>query len=72
MTLIDNLDITVETCPLNVSERDALSKENNPSCKPQREEEAKWAHRAKVKPVQEGGNNMKYFPPILVVKKYFS
>jgi hypothetical protein len=26
-----------------------------------REEEQKWAHRAKVKHIQEGGNNTKYF-----------
>jgi hypothetical protein len=26
-----------------------------------RDEESKWAQRAKVKHIQEGGNNMKYF-----------
>jgi hypothetical protein len=30
-------------------------------CKLRREEEAKWAQRAKVKNIQEGGNNTKYF-----------
>jgi hypothetical protein len=34
---------------------------NDCLCKLRREEEPKWAQRAKGKHVQEGGNNTKYF-----------
>jgi hypothetical protein len=59
--IIDELDIQAESCPLNKSERDKLRDANDKLCKLRREEELKWAQRAKVKHVQEGGNNTKYF-----------
>jgi hypothetical protein len=59
--IIDELDIQAESCPLNKSERDKLRDANDKLCKLRREEESKWAQRAKVKHVQEGGNNTKYF-----------
>jgi hypothetical protein len=61
MILIDELDIKAESSPLGDAERVALRNANDCLCKLRREEEAKWAQRAKVKHVQEGGNNMKYF-----------
>jgi hypothetical protein len=39
----------------------SLRHANDKLCKFRRDEEAKWAQRAKVTHVQEGGNNMKYF-----------
>jgi hypothetical protein len=61
MALIDALDIKAETIPLMVAERDALRKAHDSLAKLRREDEAKWAQRAKVKHIQEGGNNTKYF-----------
>jgi hypothetical protein len=55
------LDIKAETCPLNTSERDRLREANDKLAGHRRTEESKWAQRAKVKHVQEGGNNTKYF-----------
>ena len=61
MLLIDALDIKAETCPLTAAEcaakKDVESCVANLMC----EEESKWAQRAKVRHVQEGGNNTKYF-----------
>jgi hypothetical protein len=61
LSLIDELDIKAETIPLLAAERDVLCSANDSLAKLRREEEAKWAQRAKVKHVQEGGNNTKYF-----------
>jgi mannosylglycoprotein endo-beta-mannosidase len=61
LALIDELDIKAETIPLVCLEREALRNANDCLAKLQYEEEAKWAQRAKVKHVQEGGNNTKYF-----------
>jgi hypothetical protein len=59
--IIDMLDRKVETVPLSVSERETMRKPNESVLKLRRDEESKWAQRAKVKHIQEGGNNMKYF-----------
>ena len=59
--LIDELDIKAESMALSDAERNMLKKANDSICKLRREEEIKWAQRAKVKHVQEGGNNTKYF-----------
>jgi hypothetical protein len=59
--IIDELDIRAETCPLDKSERDKLRDANDKLSKLRREEESKWAQRAKVRYIQEGGNNTKYF-----------
>jgi hypothetical protein len=61
LTIIDELDIKAETVPLNTSESGRLREANEKLSKLRREEESKWAQRAKVKYVQEGGNNTKYF-----------
>jgi hypothetical protein len=61
LTIIDELDIKAETVPLNTSESGRLREANEKLSKLRREEESKWAQRAKVKYVQEGGNNSKYF-----------
>ena len=59
--LIDELDIKAETTPLTSYERETLRKANDSICRLRRDEESKWAQRAKVKHVQDGGNNTKYF-----------
>jgi hypothetical protein len=59
--IIEFLDIKAETCPLSTVERDKLRLANDNLNKLRRTEETKWAQRAKVKYVQEGGNNTKYF-----------
>jgi hypothetical protein len=61
MNLIDLLDTRAETTPLNDDDRRILRKANDDLSKLRRDEETKWAQRAKVKHVQEGGNNTKYF-----------
>jgi hypothetical protein len=61
MQLIDQLDIKAESGALGDAERVSLRHANHKLCKLRRDEEAKWAQRAKVKHVQEGGNNTKYF-----------
>jgi hypothetical protein len=61
LKIIDYLDIKAETCPLSNDERDQLKLANDKLSKLRRDEETKWAQRAKVKFVQEGGNNTKYF-----------
>jgi hypothetical protein len=47
--------------PLCESERRELRNANDSLTKLRRDEEAKWAQRAKVKYIQEGGDNTKYF-----------
>jgi hypothetical protein len=61
LSIIDELDIKAEMNNLNNDERDALRKANDHLCQLRRDEEARWAQRAKVKHVQEGGSNTKYF-----------
>ena len=55
------MDIKAESIPLSASEREALRDANERINNLRRDEETKWAQRAKVKHVQEGGNNTKYF-----------
>jgi hypothetical protein len=64
LKIIDELDIKAESVPLNVSERDINKKADEELAKLHRDEETKWAQRAKVKHVQEGGNKTKYFHSI--------
>ena len=59
--LIDSLDLKAETVPLNATERAAKKEADASLAKLKRDEESKWAQRAKVKHIQEGGNNTKYF-----------
>jgi hypothetical protein len=59
--IIDYLDLKAENTPLSKDERLSLRKANDELAKLRRDEEAKRAQRAKVKHVQEGGNNTKYF-----------
>jgi hypothetical protein len=61
LLIITALDIKAETQPLSHGEREQLRMANDDMNKLRRAEEAKWAQRAKVKHVQEGGNNTKYF-----------
>ena len=44
-----------------MSEREALKEANERVTKLRRDEESKWAQQAKIKHVQEGGQNTKYF-----------
>ncbi|XP_024310192.1 uncharacterized protein LOC112268600 [Brachypodium distachyon] len=57
--IIDTLDVKAESSPLSATERDALRDANDFVSKLRRDEESKWAQRAKVKYVQEGGSNAK-------------
>jgi hypothetical protein len=59
--IIDHLDVKAETNILDTNEREELKKANDYLNNLRREEESKWAQRAKVKHIQEGGNNTKYF-----------
>jgi hypothetical protein len=61
LTIIDELDIMAVMVPLNTSESGRLREANEKLSKLRRGEESKWAQKAKVKFVQEGGNNTKYF-----------
>jgi hypothetical protein len=61
MNIIDVLDRKAEISPLNMEERENLRKANDGLAKLRRDEESKWAQRAKIKHVQEGGDNTKYF-----------
>jgi hypothetical protein len=61
LNIIDTLDIKAEIMPLSLGERNELKKANESLNKLRREEEIKWAQRAKVKYIQEGGDNTKYF-----------
>jgi hypothetical protein len=61
LSIIDFLDIKAETIPLSLEERSELKTANEKLNKLRREEEIKWLQRAKVKYIQEGGNNTKYF-----------
>jgi hypothetical protein len=59
--LIDELDLKAETIPLNAAERAQKREADIAIAKLRRDEETKWVERAKVKHIQEGGNNTKYF-----------
>jgi hypothetical protein len=61
LALIDMLDKKAEINPLSNAERDSMRDANDKLASLRRDEETKWAQRAKVKHVQEGGNNTKYF-----------
>jgi exonuclease III len=61
LSIIDELDLKAESIRLSEQERDALRTANDKMAKLRREEEAKWAQRAKVKHILEGGNNTRYF-----------
>ena len=53
LSLIDFLDKQAEFSPLVKSERDSLREANACLAKLRRDEESKWAQRAKIKYVQE-------------------
>jgi hypothetical protein len=55
LAIIDHFVIKAETNPLGLQEREELKKANDGLNKLRREEESKWAQRAKVKHIQEGG-----------------
>jgi hypothetical protein len=55
------LDIKAESNSLNHAEREVLKNAHDSLSKLRRDEEIKWSQRAKVKHIQEGGNNTKYF-----------
>jgi hypothetical protein len=59
--LIDRLDLRAEIAPLTDLERKELREANEVLANLRRDEEIKWAQIAKVKHIQEGGNNRKYF-----------
>jgi hypothetical protein len=59
--IIDALDIKAESTPLSSQECKDLKLANENLNKLRRDEEIKWAQRAKVKYIQEGGDNTKYF-----------
>jgi hypothetical protein len=61
LQVIDDLDTRAEVAPLSDIDRVTLREANDNLAKLRRDEESKWAQRAKVKHVQEGGNNTKYF-----------
>jgi hypothetical protein len=69
LALSDRLDLQVEIAPLNDSERVELREANEVFAKLRRDKEIKWAQRAKVKHIQEGENNTKYFH-LIVNGKY--
>jgi hypothetical protein len=60
-SIIEALDLKAESTLLNDDERRCLRNANDELAKLQRDVETKWAQRAKVKHVQEGGSNTKYF-----------
>jgi hypothetical protein len=55
LPLIDELDLKSESIPLNDDARTKLRKENDDLTKLRRDEESKWAQRAKIKHIHEGG-----------------
>jgi hypothetical protein len=59
--IIDTLDRKAESCKLSTAELDSLHRANDELAILRREEEAKWAQRAKVKHIQKGKDNTKYF-----------
>jgi hypothetical protein len=61
LDIIDSLDIKAETVPLSESERTCKKEANECLLSLRRDKESKWVQRAKVKYIQEGGDNTKYF-----------
>jgi hypothetical protein len=61
LCILVELDIKAETIQLSSAEGNELKLANEKLNKLKRDEETKWAQRAKVKNIQEGGNNTKYF-----------
>jgi transposase len=61
LAIIDSLDMKAETIPLSLDKSNDLKIANEKLNKLRREEEINWAQRAKVKYIQEGDNNTKYF-----------
>jgi hypothetical protein len=59
LDIIDSLDIKAESVPLNESERICKKEANERLLSLRRDEESKWAQCAKVKYIQEGGDNTK-------------
>jgi hypothetical protein len=55
IAIIDELDLKAETIPLTQAERATLKDANEKITKLRRDEETKWAQRAKVKHIQQGG-----------------
>jgi hypothetical protein len=60
-SIIDFLDKKVEVVVLDESERASLRRAVDDLAVLRRDEESKWAQRAKVIYIQEGGDNTKYF-----------
>ena len=54
ITLIDHLDIKAESSLLSTAERAAKKEAEEGLAKLRRDEESKWAQRAKIKHIQEG------------------
>jgi hypothetical protein len=61
LRITSDLDVKAESTLLDASERETLRQDQDRISSLRRDEETKWAQRAKVKHVQEGGNNTKYF-----------
>jgi hypothetical protein len=55
--IIDERDIKAELTPLDITERQIKKKADEDLAKLRRDEETKWAQKAKVRHIQEGGNN---------------
>jgi hypothetical protein len=69
ISLIDNLDLKADNTSLSQAERATLKDANEKITKLRRDEETKWAQRAKVKHLQQGWSNTKYFHLIANGKK---
>jgi hypothetical protein len=61
LKIIDELDIKSKTVPLDVVESASIKEADERLAKLRIDEESKWAQHSKVKHVQQGGNNTKYF-----------
>jgi hypothetical protein len=61
MQIIDELDIKAQLTHLDITKRQIKKKADEDLAKLRRDEETKWAQRAKVGYIQKGGNNTKYF-----------
>ena len=61
LIIIERLEAKAETNILDSNESVTLNEANLKLAILRRDEEAKWEQRAKVKHIQEGGNNTKYF-----------
>jgi hypothetical protein len=61
LKIIDDLDIKAESVPLSEPEKVTKREAEVKLVVLRRDEEDKWARRAKVKYIQQGGSNTKYF-----------